>query len=262
VRNPIDKKQRCVNVALYWVPLSHILSIVGMAPMAGAGKLTTLSSIKNTPRWSMRGRCDDTTSGKKSAASPGPGAYGVPVTEKTKYSRPPSAMFGTSNRDPGQSRQSSLPGPGTYMPKEIGNETPKIGFGTSNRGSESARSRTPGPGTYDVRGNMAGVTVSFSARHREGNARSNTPGPGAYGAPKFDRFEATPKFGFGTATRPGLGGNATTPGPGSYAQLGSIGQNALMPTSPSYTMKPRRDPVGAKGNGNPGPSGPFTLFGP
>lgn len=206
----------------------------------------------------MRGRGDG-SDGEKKGASPGPGAYGVPRAE-TKYARAPQAMFGTSNRDQGLNKN-QLPGPGQYVYKDIGNETPKIGFGTSSRGSDSARSRTPGPGTYDVRGNIGGVTVSFSARYKD-SARSNTPGPGAY-VPRFETFEATPKFGFGTATRPGVeGGSTTTPGPGTYAQITSIGQNPIMPTSPKYTMKPRREPVGAKGNGNPGPSGPFTLFGP
>lgn len=220
--------------------------------------LTSMSNVRNSPKWSMRARPTDKDQRGK---SPGPGAYGLPVTEMTKYSRSPKAQFGTSDRE-SMGKAGSAPGPGQYAPKDAMACTPKYGFGTSLRSGAANRSSTPGPGTYDVRGTMQQTSSTFSARYGEGK-RAQTPGPGAY-APKHDVFDMSPKFGFGTAQRPGLSTTSKGPGPGTYQHLSTLGGNVICGNAPKYSMKPRReDGSGMTGkSGGPGPQfGPFTQFG-
>jgi len=222
--------------------------------------LTTLSDIQQAPKWSFRGRAPDAR--ESASKNPGPGQYAISHPYKTKYSRAPCAMFGTSSRD--GPLGGFAPGPGQYNSKTmISDGTPKFGFGTSTRGELGKRSGTPGPGTYDVRKNLDGLQVSLSARFSNEGRRAKTPGPGTYNV-KDNTLEASPQFGFGTSRRPSLGVTSKAPGPGTYAQETALGGNISFHSSPKYSMKPRRDLDSSKKNSTPGPGahgGQFTTFG-
>jgi len=222
--------------------------------------LTVLSEINQAPKWSFRGRASEVT--EQGTKNPGPGTYAISHPYKTKYSRAPCAMFGTSSRD--GPRGGFQPGPGQYNTKTmLSDGTPKFGFGSSLRGELGKRSGTPGPGTYDVRKSLDGLQVSLSARFQYENRRAKTPGPGSYNV-KDNTLEASPHFGFGTSRRPNLGIQSKAPGPGAYAQETALGGNISFHSSPKYSMKPRRDVDNKRHNQTPGPGahgGQFTQFG-
>lgn len=226
--------------------------------------LTSSSTCKTAPKWSMRGRAGGKDGMGGSNKVPGPGTYALMAPEKTRYARAPQAQFGTSLRDGVGIGGKAMPGPGQYTANFKANleQTPKWGFGTSLRGGEGStgRSRTPGPGAYDTRTDLGGTKVSMTARNMGILNRSLTPGPGTYGS-NFNNLETAPRFGFGTSLRPDLSRPSKVPGPGTYAESNSMGQQCVTTSSPpKYSMKPRRNPV-THGNTTPGPSFIFTQFG-
>lgn len=192
------------------------------------------------------------------STAPGPGTYGTGTsTEKDKYARSASYGFGTSSRD-GRSFQ-GLPGPGAYTPFDPNITSPKWGLGSEARLGAVRRSQTPGPGTYDTRGNMEGLQKSFSARLDGSSKKFSAPGPGGY-TPFHTQVEnLEPRWGFGTSSRPELLGKSKTPGPGSYEYLTALSNSPVFNSCPKYTLKPRRNPL--KSADTPGPKfGPYTQF--
>eukprot|EP00397_Hematodinium_sp_SG-2012_P061310 GEMP01080980.1.p1 GENE.GEMP01080980.1~~GEMP01080980.1.p1 ORF type:complete len:232 (+),score=41.16 GEMP01080980.1:122-817(+) len=221
--------------------------------------LTTLSSVKTAPKWSFRGRSSG--AGEAGEKNPGPGTYAAATPDKSKYSRAPAAMFGTSSRDgPGGG---FAPGPGQYNSKSVLSEgTPKYGFGSSQRSGLARRSQTPGPGSYDVRKGMDGLQISLSGRFGE-SRRARTPGPGAYSS-NDSTYEQSPKFCFGTSLRPDLQLATKNPGPGTYQAMSALGGNVVFQSPPKYSMKPRREMLKTSAHSTPGPGahgGQFTTFG-
>jgi len=219
--------------------------------------LTASSAVKKAPSWSMRGRTPSRDS--LPTKGPGPGSYGLPSPDKSKVPRAPAAQFGTSTRD-GFVSSKQAPGPGQYTPKVSGLSL-KFGFGTSVRvGEGGRRSRTPGPGAYNLRSEPGGMKISFTARTAADRARSQGPGPGSY-TPSLGHLDGQPKFGFGTALRPEVTKGQKGPGPGTYATGNTLGMGAVtLPHAPKYSMKPRRNPA-IPGANTPGPAANFTQFG-
>lgn len=226
--------------------------------------LTNLSSCKNAPKWSMRGR-SAVKEGGLGAKGPGPGSYGVTKPEKTRGPRAPAANFGTALRDPSDAALRQLPGPGQYTPATTVGKTPQFGFGTSLRGGPAgpggnSAAQQPGPGAYDVRKDIGGRAPAFSSRYESQKGRSLTPGPGQY-ATNLMGDHPGPRFGFGTSERPDPSRISKGPGPGTYMQGNSIGQtSATCKSVPKYSLKPRRNQH-SHDHQTPGPSLTYTQFG-
>lgn len=84
------------------------------------------------------------------------------------------------------------------------------------------------------------------------------PGPGDYDQVDSAVVEKTPRWGFGTATRPDTAFAALvgTPGPGAYGAASAVGEG------PKYSMKAR--PVAPRPQPSPGPGahgGHYSSFG-
>jgi len=223
----------------------------GSAPL-----ITTLSTVKSSPKWSFKGRFDSKT---QANAAPGPGAYGAP--SDPRQTAKPAFSFGSTSRD--GYHGIGNPGPGQYTPVDPNHGTPKFGFGTSGRGGLARRSTTPGPGTYDAAPGNVGPRFTAAGRRSGESKAPPAPGPGAY-KPIFGAAnDMPPKWGFGTSTRHGLTSYSATPGPGTYNQESLLLGSATKPACPKFSMKPRRDER-VQDMKTPGPGahgGAFTQFG-
>ena len=101
----------------------------------------------------------------------------------------------------------------------------------------------PGAGTYSPRGKLVQKSLpSFSMGVKLQSsleARKGVPGPGQYRQDSEKLRHSSPKFGFGSSTRPALGGSGkfNTPGPGSYALPSKIADvpEYAMPGRPSQS---------------------------
>jgi hypothetical protein len=140
----------------------------GSAPL-----ITTLSTVKSSPKWSFKGRFDSKT---QANAAPGPGAYGAP--SDPRQTAKPAFSFGSTSRD--GYHGIGNPGPGQYTPVDPNHCTPKFGFGTSGRGGLARRSTTPGPGTYDAAPGNVGPRFTAAGRRSGESKAPPAPGPGAY----------------------------------------------------------------------------------
>lgn len=229
--------------------------------------LTSLSTMKKSPKWTLTGRdnFEEKMSVSRSQNAPGPGAYGCP--SNSKFNRASAALFGSSTREGGFT-QMKKPGPGNYSPCAFNSSTicksPDYRFGSASReGIDAAtrRCRTPGPGTYEVKYIEEHLSTSLRSRSAEPR-KPNTPGPGAYATP---RELGGTRWRFGSEKRPALGseGKNPKPGPGTYAIKNTVGtQNPLINAAPKYTFVPRRNPNFK--NDTPGPGahgGCYTTFG-
>lgn len=124
----------------------------------------------------------------------------------------------------------------------------------------SARSATPGPGTYasiDPTNHKTGRQPAFGfgggsvlngSNSRDIKRPSSAPGPGQYN-PGATHISAFPNWGFGSASR-AREVNSGTPGPGTYvAPSGLEG-------GPKHTMTPRREQGRVTPNPGPGSYAP------
>merc|ERR1719265_2118742 len=100
-----------------------------------------------------------------------------------------------------------------------------------SKGPEGRAANAPGPGAYSAEGYHETSRFSKAARFvfgsstRDGfGAGGKMPGPGAY-TPKTDPVDqVSPRWGFGTSLRQGLGkGTDDAPGPGTYAFRSTVG---------------------------------------
>ena len=103
---------------------------------------------------------------------------------------------------------------------------PKYSCGSQARLEESKYTRSSGPGSYTIKDNEKGKSVTLQERWKStGNLRDGlTPGPGTY-VPSVASgvvFERGPKFSFGTGARP-RDHSLSCPGPGQYLQEFLIG---------------------------------------
>jgi len=112
--------------------------------------------------------------------NPGPGEYEINGTigKSTKYSM---GIKGGAKKV-----TEVLPGPGEYEPYTSVYLEKNIGgiIGTSQRPPLYKRGGAPGPGQYDVRGNIGGSTYKIGTGKRAHTAKnSDEPGPGFYNIP-------------------------------------------------------------------------------
>ena len=141
----------------------------------------------------------------------------------------PHYRFGSGMRSATVNKANKIvPGPGKYpMPsdRQIGGTGPAISMGSKNALFDMSISKTPGPGSYELHNKdnirlAGGPSVSLGRERRSslaGDTKKNkSPGPGQYPIVSRDK---SPKYGFGSASRPSITGPQTVnvPGPGSYA---------------------------------------------
>jgi len=207
---------------------------------------TSLSHVRNTPKYSMSGRQKDS----RTMETPGPGAYSTSVLDaapgKEKHS-PRGYGFGTNPRTataPSPDRPKTAPGPGQYTPSNprISPAMKQGTFSTSGRkGDKAPPAVNPGPGAYSHSGRIGADGPKFSMPNRLSSQRGlMTPGPGAYqsGADEKDsRRMQSPRHGFGTSSR-SVSPPRHTPGPGAY------NSDHLMKKGPQYSMRVRRESRG------------------
>jgi hypothetical protein len=211
------------------------------------------SSYRTSPKWTISSRVPPREIGK---GMPGPGNYGVTSVEKDKYGCDPKYSIAAGNRD--GKEWAPLPGPGQYAPKLAGKSMPKWAFGSESRLKEVQRSRTPGPGTYDTRGNLEGLQFSVSTRPG-GRSKSSTPGPGQYKPHTANhlQFESAPKASFGASSRSELV-PSKSPGPGAYEAWSVLGGSCNCRSMPRYTICGKRPEPQTQTT--PGPGASATQF--
>lgn len=214
--------------------------------------MTGLSHIKKAPCFSLNSR-------PKTLAPlnvPGPGSYMDSGPDKTsKFDARPQFSFGSSSRDVIDKQRA--PGPGAYGCRGyVGVEGP--GFTcTPRRGEATMRDRNPGPGAHNLP-SLVGNGPKHTATPRRPDPKAQMlPGPGEY-RQDDTTAQASPKWGFGSSTRPELANaaGANGPGPGTYGS-GNAAQKG-----PQYSMGSRTR--GPKMQNTPGPGahgGHFTTFG-
>jgi len=210
--------------------------------------LNQLTGFKNSPKWSVAARIPPREIGK---GMPGPGAYSMTAVEKDKFHSSPKISIAGGQRD--GKEWGAFPGPGQYAPPIHGKTLPKWGFGSEARLHEIKRSRTPGPGSYETRGNLDGLHFSVSSRPEGSSKRSVTPGPGAY-KPGYDQiFESAPKSSFGSSSRSELA-MSKSPGPGQYESLTILGGNCTMRSPARFTIAGKRNERASDVTPGPGPT--------
>eukprot|EP01017_Pseudomicrothorax_dubius_P008295 TRINITY_DN12719_c0_g1_i2.p1 TRINITY_DN12719_c0_g1~~TRINITY_DN12719_c0_g1_i2.p1 ORF type:complete len:155 (+),score=11.22 TRINITY_DN12719_c0_g1_i2:92-556(+) len=134
----------------------------------------------------------------QNAFTPGPGTYFVSeeITENKKEP-PPGDGLRQNIQDP--TRKENTPGPGAYDPTHstVWQSTPGYRLGYSGR-SQSERNRgIPGPGQYDVRGDLDGSKYSFGLSLKKKGLKKSLfdPGPGSYDIPHS--IGVVPKYVYG-----------------------------------------------------------------
>jgi hypothetical protein len=125
------------------------------------------------------------------------------------------------------------PGVGNYnISDDIGKHASKFSFGKENR-SQSARVKTPGPGTYQTKnfiGNEGPKITISGVRPQSSIITGNlNPGPGAYNSNLNDKTN-NPSYGFGKSKRKTNNKEAElVPGAGTYSPQNNSGY-------PSWSM--------------------------
>jgi len=210
--------------------------------------LTQQSSYKTSPKWSISARIPPREAKK---GMPGPGAYGNTNSETDKWKSTPKITMAGGQRD--SKEWGSFPGPGQYAPPMGGKTSSSFGFGSETRLHEIKRSRTPGPGAYETRGNLEGLHFSVASRPEGSSKFSVTPAPGAY-KPNYDQvYEAPPKMSFGGSSRSDLL-PSKTPGPGQYEAITILGGNCAMRSPPRFTIIGKRSQAATEQSPGPGPT--------
>jgi len=217
--------------------------------------LLGLSNVRRPPRWSFRGR----HASGQNASGPGPGAYFLQSPDSTsRYQKSPKFGFSVSSRD--MFDKHNAPGPGAYDEKRGigtgGSEAPSYSMTPRHKDKAADKAWVPGPGSHETATRL-GQGPKFTATPRRDAQGRPSPGPGEYNQADEATSEKTPRWGFGTASRPHSASNVhgRTPGPGTYGAASGIGE------APRYTMQPRR--VGQRPQPSPGPGahgGMFTTF--
>lgn len=227
--------------------------------MADQLNLNAQSSYKNPPKYSFAGRPE---AKDKKKGMPGPGQYPQTSTEKDKFGASAKWGFGGTQRDDGRI-WANYPGPGHYKAgMDPRYQTPqRWSFGSEPRlHAPKKKAQGPGPGHYDVRGNLEGGQSSSIASRPEGKAMLNkTPGPGQYKADSgyAATTQSTPSISFGGGTRGELV-FSKTPGPGQYELPTTLCGNMQCKIPPKYSIKGRYSNPGS--DKTPGPPAAATTF--
>jgi len=126
--------------------------------------------------------------------TPGPGTYDYApkVGEGPKHIISP-------RREGDFTTMKYVPGPGAYNPSVslVKDHNPAVKMGTSNRADLYGSKTAPGPGQYDVRGNIVGPKWGFGSESRGREGKSAVPGPGSYNVPS--KIGDVPKYAYGNA---------------------------------------------------------------
>lgn len=237
--------------------------------MAGPQTITTLSTHRSCPTFSLYGRQEGPD---RASTVPGPGKYGEPP-HTAKFRKAPQFGFGTSVRagekkwdkiHPGETKPRTMPGPGAYSADDPNLSAPQWGFGTQPRVPKVKHGGAPAPGRYEVRGDMKGISTAKSMAGRRPGGRSlSAPGPGHYTADHSPTQEKLPKWAFGTGNRTedvALKVAKKLPGPGKYETLPDMGGNPVDKMSLSFSFNSRRPPAKSDATPGPGRVGHYTQF--
>jgi hypothetical protein len=217
-----------------------------------APNLTALSVYECSPKFSFRGKFTFSGGSEKARQAPDPGAYGRPPVETTsKYRRFTSNSFGTSTRFRTDSKEDAgrEPGPGAYNSKSTLDLGSGSSFGTSGRTTfkDPPKShKAPSPGDYEVRNrtrtaepSLGGAGYSFSGKWAPDAAGAKMPGPGNYNPDWRNDYASSPRFGFGTSTRPPLNLPNEAPAPGTYNAPETIPGHVTYMNPPKFSFRSR-----------------------
>mmetsp|Transcript_1180 Transcript_1180/g.2391 ORF Transcript_1180/g.2391 Transcript_1180/m.2391 type:complete len:455 (-) Transcript_1180:87-1451(-) len=195
--------------------------------------------------------------------NPAPGTY--PPLDGARYGKyqvQPTYTFpsGKRFRRDGLPLSEKRPGPGHYPTDKFErfkyvNQTTNS-FGSAPRGrANPIRTKGPGPGEYDVRGNPMKDGKSFTMQgkfRKRGVLNYNDPGPGAYDPSTILCDPMMPKTGFGTSLREDYQEKRERdiPGPGAYDILK---RNPIGTDSAKFSVTSRRKQHDLSGYLSPGP---------
>mmetsp|Transcript_31318 Transcript_31318/g.73022 ORF Transcript_31318/g.73022 Transcript_31318/m.73022 type:complete len:224 (+) Transcript_31318:124-795(+) len=215
--------------------------------------LNATSPYKSSPKWTISSR---TELAEQKRISPGPGQYKLSAIED-KYERSASWTIGSRYKNAREERE--MPGPGKYQPPVTSTRaSPKWGFSTAQRPYFKSRGTTPGPGHYDLKSTMEGLSCSISTRSQGSIGISQTPGPGEY-KPAYEKSQdnGVRNITFSVAGRYDPSSQAG-PGPGKYDLRSTVGDHPMIPNTPKYTIRARHGRL--KFDQSPGPGAPATTF--
>jgi len=200
--------------------------------------ITTLSTKTAPPQWGF-----GAPRYKKPAAetAPGPGKYGEPNYEISKFPRSKSCSFGSTQRNclsetPVKNKKREMPGPGAYgAPDQKGLAAPKWGFGPpdQDRVPKQKVSETPPPGHYMMQSTLSHLGATMASRRSESGRSPSVPGPGAYKFKADATENKSPEYMFSNATEKRdkddikVKAARTVPGPGHYKSLPELARDGL-----------------------------------
>lgn len=132
--------------------------------------------------------------------------------------------FGKEPRS--QSARPKTPGPGTYQAKSfIGNDGPKISISSVRPLTSMSRGDNPGPGQYNSNLNdkLKSPSYRFGSSKRKTNNKEAelVPGAGSYNPQERTK---SPTWSMGKSTRGNKSGSEWVPGPGNYEFYNSVGK--------------------------------------
>ncbi|KAL4429946.1 hypothetical protein ABPG74_000312 [Tetrahymena malaccensis] len=128
--------------------------------------------------------------------TPGPGQYNIPGTNNG----PKLTIKGSTSNDPVTLEKSRIPGPGQYQPSEsfssLKQRPSSARIGSGQRSNFLSTTPVPGPGNYQIGGDIQGPKWGFGTSQQRINdyakAHINEPGPGAYNLKPF--FADVPSY--------------------------------------------------------------------
>eukprot|EP01116_Phalansterium_solitarium_P005980 TRINITY_DN18292_c0_g1_i1.p1 TRINITY_DN18292_c0_g1~~TRINITY_DN18292_c0_g1_i1.p1 ORF type:complete len:207 (+),score=14.75 TRINITY_DN18292_c0_g1_i1:110-730(+) len=177
--------------------------------------------------------------------TPGPGQYDLERCLSASRSRSPAFTLGA--RSPPSQRAHRNPGPGDYMPRDVGLRTAPQYSMMPRRDERPATTTTdtPGPGTYGrvSYGAVLPRTPGFQMSSRTPTSKSilagfeqpsSTPGPGSHD-PRDVTKRSAPRYTM--APRISLPRHAeTAPGPGTYTRVTNLAALSGHRTGPAFSF--------------------------
>jgi len=187
---------------------------------------------------------------------PGPNIYNQDVAPLRQTA--PAFRIGKAERKDMATGNPEFPGPGAYIddenkppvPEDVIYKVRGTRMGSSQRPGlyTSEGKKLPGPGEYEVRGDITkGTKYSMGMKCQTKKAGEVMPGPGEYEPFGSIYLEKNNGAIIGTSERPTLYKKGSTPGPGQYDTRGNIGIGTK-----SKIGNGRRKPI-SKDNDEPGP---------
>lgn len=196
---------------------------------------------------------------KPNTTIPGPGAYDSTVSQGNLETAK-SIRFGKEMRSSLESPNAKIvPGPGTHSPdyKVLKNDSPRFGFGSSQRQGMAKTFYVPGPGQYKL-GQIIGKDGPQNSIHSKLKGQGSlekiikTPGPGAYESHVNNRRKA-PSYGLGSEPRKfgGTQKSFTVPGSNTYNPSADLTQSSAAKWG--FGSQERKGPIDMKRAFAPGP---------